>query len=156
MLSRGTLTIEEPQSAKEDAPAVDEATYDQFLLDEMDKIAAQIDATVDEAEKKRLKELHIAKSLQLSDKAKPISVAILEVTPDDQRLLKEIEELHVKMQSTAEKSSRANLRAQVMEKQKLLSSKAQPAIVFVASNLIKPLDDKIESFWSKSKSYKIS
>ena len=79
VLPRGTLTIDDPDVA----PAADEATYDQFLLDEIDKIAARIDATSDEAEKKKLKELHIAKSLQLSDKAKPISVAILEVTPED-------------------------------------------------------------------------
>ena len=102
--------------------------YDQYLLDE--------------AEKKRLKELHIAKSLQLSDKARPISVAISEVTPDDQRLLKEIEELHVKMQATTKKSSKVDLRAQIMEKQKLLSSQAQPAIAADTSNLIQQSDDQ--------------
>ena len=84
----------------------------------------------------------MAKSVQLSDKAKPISVAIPEITPEDQKLLKEIEDLHVQMQSTTTKSSRASLRAQIMEKQELLSSKAQPSIEAVCSRVIKPSDDK--------------
>ena len=142
VLPRGTLTIEEPKSAQEDAPIVGEAAYDQYLLDEMDKIAIQIDATSDEVEKKKLKELHMAKRMQLSDQAKPVSVAIPEITPEDQKLLKEIEDLHVQMQASTDKSSKASLRAQIMEKRKLMSCKAQPSLEAVCSRVIKPSDDK--------------
>ena len=89
-----------------------------------------------------MKELHIAKSVQLSDKAKPISVAIPELTPEDQKLLKEIEDLHVKMLATSDKSSRADLRAQIMKKQELMSSKSQPSLDVVCSKVIKSSDDK--------------
>ena len=69
-------------------------------------------------------------------------MAIPEVTPHDQKLLKEIEELHVKMQAETSKSSRTALRAQIMEKQERLSSKVQPAPASDSSTLIQPSDDK--------------
>ena len=113
VLPRGTLTIDEPQSAQED----DSTDYREYLIQELDRISTQISTSTDEKEKKRLLEQYMAKSMQLPDQAQPLSIAPPELTDADRELMGQITALHTRMRLAESPEEKDSIRQQIFEKQ---------------------------------------